>query len=281
MATNTSRVEGGYGGASGKKLMASGRFDGGPKEKYMRDTAVALQAMGEEVLIVTAGGGAKFGKQTMSCLYNMQIMVAFVTEDYGEKTDSAYCTYNEIEYCADHEKPVIPIKLYAGAWPPRPGGEGDAQNAFFFTPTLVYIDGVGKSAEELARDIATAATDSHDAVTKREAAVAIQAAQRGKQARQAMSAGVGYPAEWEARIGSLTARFPDKTREEIISAMHEVGGHGGKAAGILVGRPVPVEPRAGGGRGAAASTIAEGQPPLATPAAEEPAAKGRLNLFCC
>ena len=91
----------------------------------------------------------------------------------------------------------------------------------------------------------------------------------------------GYPAEWEARIGSLTARFPDKTREEIISAMHEVGGHGGKAAGILVGRPIPVEPRAGGGRGAAASTIAEGQPPLATPAAEEPAAKGRLNLFCC
>jgi hypothetical protein len=190
MATNTSGVEGGYGGASGKKLMASGRFDGGPKEKYMRDTAVALQAMGEEVLIVTAGGGAKFGKQTMSCLYNMQIMVAFVTEDYGEKTDSAYCTFNEIEYCADHQKPVIPIKLYAGAWPPRPGGEGDAQNAFFFTPTLVYIDGVGKSAEELARAIVAAATDSHDAVTKREAAVAIQAAQRGKQARQAMRAGV-------------------------------------------------------------------------------------------
>ena len=42
------------------------------------------------------------------------------------------------------------------------------------------------------------------------------------------------PAEWEARIGNLTARFPDKTREEIISAMHEAGGRGGVAAGILV-----------------------------------------------
>ena len=55
--------------------------------------------------------------------------------------------------------------------------------------------------------------------------------------RQQESEQFGYPAEWEARIGGLTARFPDKTREEIISAMHEVGGHGGKAAGILVGRP--------------------------------------------
>jgi hypothetical protein len=68
---------------------------------------------------------------------------------------------------------------------------------------------------------------------------------------------------WEARIGGLTARFPDKTREEIISAMHEVGGHGGKAAGILVGRPVPVEPGAGGGRGAAASTIGLSLTPIA------------------
>jgi hypothetical protein len=55
----------------------------------------------------------------MECLFNMQIMVAFATEDYGEMTESAYCTFQEIEYCADHQKPVIPIKLYDGAWPPQ------------------------------------------------------------------------------------------------------------------------------------------------------------------
>jgi hypothetical protein len=56
---------------SGKRIMASGRFDGGPNEQRMRDTAAALEAMGEEVLIVSAGGGVKFGRQvstTMACL---------------------------------------------------------------------------------------------------------------------------------------------------------------------------------------------------------------------
>jgi len=55
------------------------------------------------------------------------------------------------------------------------------------------------------------------------------------------------PAEWEQQISHLTARFQDNTRDEIISALHEAGGHGGAAAGILAGRPVP-NLRTDGGR---------------------------------
>eukprot|EP01050_Picozoa_sp_SAG11_P007160 SAG11_NODE_586_length_8341_cov_33.741204_8_plen_91_part_00 len=72
----------------------------------------------------------------------MDMMVAFAYEDYGEKTKSAYSSFAEIEYCISNNKPVIPVKLYEGDWPPQPGGPANAQNNFFFKPDLVYIDGV-------------------------------------------------------------------------------------------------------------------------------------------
>jgi hypothetical protein len=36
-------------------------------------------------------------------------------------------------------------------------------------------------------------------------------------------------------VGTLTARFPGETRQEIVSAMHEAGGHAGRAMSLEVG----------------------------------------------
>ena len=66
--------------------------------------------------------------------------MAFAFADYGEKTASKFCSYFEVQYCNNYDKPVIPLKLYKGAWPPAPPGDthGTAQNKFFFGPDKVY-----------------------------------------------------------------------------------------------------------------------------------------------
>ena len=78
--------------------MLSGRFDGGPKEAVIRGVAARLRALigDERVLIVNANAGDQFGPMTMECLDQMDVMVAFAFEDYGEKTQSIYCSYSEV-----------------------------------------------------------------------------------------------------------------------------------------------------------------------------------------
>jgi hypothetical protein len=110
--------------------------------------------MGYTVLLVSASGGEKFGPQTIDCLARMEMMVAFCFGDHGEKTNSAFCSFAEVEYYLNHMKDVmlLPLKLYAlgdfGAWPPTPthrddvyGGkpqnDGAKQNSFAFTGDMV------------------------------------------------------------------------------------------------------------------------------------------------
>ena len=62
-------------------VLLSGRFDGGPKEKALRDTVACLQGMGMLVHVVEAGVGQKFGQQTQVALYSMRAMVAFAYEN--------------------------------------------------------------------------------------------------------------------------------------------------------------------------------------------------------
>lgn len=120
--------------------MLSGRFDGGAKEKFLRDTGAHLKTLGVNVLIVSAGSGEQFGQQTASALAEMDIMIAFCFDDYGEKTKSKYCSFYEVKYVNDYSKPMIPLKLYDGAWPPAgggPGTDGFSQNRFVFTKDLI------------------------------------------------------------------------------------------------------------------------------------------------
>ena len=53
---------------SGKKLMLSGRFDGGEKERVLRAVGTRLEALGEKVLVVSASAGQSFGPMTMEYL---------------------------------------------------------------------------------------------------------------------------------------------------------------------------------------------------------------------
>ena len=71
---------------------------------------------------------------------DMDVMVAFAFEDYGQKTNSRFSTYFEVKYACENMKPIIPLKLYEGPWPPQPADdkEGCAQNRFAFNPSLVY-----------------------------------------------------------------------------------------------------------------------------------------------
>ena len=90
------------------------------------------------MLVVEANAGQKFGPMTMQCLTQMDVMVAFAFEDYGQKTASKFCSYYEVDYAHQNNVPIIPLKLYDGAWPPQPDPEGGAQNRFVFRRDLVY-----------------------------------------------------------------------------------------------------------------------------------------------
>ena len=74
--------------------MLSGRFDGGPKEAVIRGVAARLKALigDERVLLVEANAGEQFGPMTMQCLTQMDVMVAFAFDDYGQKTMSKFCS---------------------------------------------------------------------------------------------------------------------------------------------------------------------------------------------
>ena len=88
--------------------------------------------------------------------------MAFAFENYGEKTSSKFCSYFEVQYCSNYDKPIIPLKLYKGAWPPAPPGDthGTAQNMFFFGPDKVYQEFLGPFDSSTLDAIASFVRDS-------------------------------------------------------------------------------------------------------------------------
>ena len=137
--------------------MLSGRFDGhrdgagvyheGPKEAVLRGVGRRLKDRGAAVLVVEAGATEEFGKQTMACMRQMQLMVAFCFENYGQETASVYCSYYEVKYAHENKIPILPLKLYDGSWPPAPkradgtvDEAGATQNAFVFGPSKMYTE---------------------------------------------------------------------------------------------------------------------------------------------
>lgn len=106
------------------KVMLSGRFDGGLKEAVIYGVARELQELiGEEnVLFVKKEGQTNFDQQVQKALYQMDVMVALGSPDYGEKTPSSYCTFYELRYANENNKPILPLQLYSetqdAPWPP-------------------------------------------------------------------------------------------------------------------------------------------------------------------
>ena len=122
-----------------KHVLISARFDGGEKEQVARSLHKRLTEIGvNSFMVETTGAGDTFGKQTIDGLNRMCAMIAVCYDDYGEKKDSTYCSFYELEYAFVQKIIVVPIKL-CEEWPPAQCGEDGAhQNKLFFQPDLLF-----------------------------------------------------------------------------------------------------------------------------------------------
>lgn len=132
------------------KVMLSGRFSIDWQIKRFREVEEVLKDDYKdrlEVLCVPGNVGVNFGLDTMRNLVASEVLVAMCFENYGVRTGCRYCTYDELEYAHTKEKPIVPVKLYRGGWPPPallPDGtreeNGRIQNEFVFKTGLAYLD---------------------------------------------------------------------------------------------------------------------------------------------
>ena len=89
-------------------------------------------------------------------------MLAVCTSDYGEMTDSPFCTYYELQTAVEYKIDILPLQVEDEWQPNPPCGKGhldEDQSALgyidlVFTPSRVRLDCRGKSVEEIASRIA-------------------------------------------------------------------------------------------------------------------------------
>ena len=154
-------------GTNARFSMFSARFDGSEIEKKFRKVHKLLTQHKFESRMVSAGGAEDFGDYTIDYLGELKdrngVMIAVCTPHYGEKTSSPYSSYAELRFALDEGITVLPLKV-ADIYPPEPpGGSGhpfDPKNTakslcqMVFRLSVVYLDCVNKSAEEIAVMIA-------------------------------------------------------------------------------------------------------------------------------
>ncbi|CAE7232223.1 unnamed protein product [Symbiodinium natans] len=155
-------------GAGARLAMFSARFDGGKVEQLIRQVHSILLAHNYEVLMVKAGAGDDFGKDTMTYLGKLLvqkgILLAVCTENYAEVTSSKYSSFEELKLAYDRNLDVIPLKV-TQAYPPRPphgpqhpfDKEGQAIGllAMAMPTSKVYLDCLTKTGDLLSpHDIA-------------------------------------------------------------------------------------------------------------------------------
>ena len=135
-------------------LFMSARFNKPERMTYLRSVKEALMRRSVPVYMVDVGPGESFAMPTMKGLFRTKMMAAFCTEDYGEETGARYETFHELRYAWEKNLRIVPVKLCT-EYPPMPHGEaGKMQNDFVLSTTLLYIDGLRKSAEEVAEELA-------------------------------------------------------------------------------------------------------------------------------
>ena len=137
----------------GKWMLLSARFDTPERMPYLRKIKQALEEKGVPTCLVDLMGGETFGMETMKALYHARAMAAFCSENYGALTGARYETFHELRYAWEHQITIMPVKL-CNDYPPRPPDEaGRIQNAFVLSKSLIYIDGMGLSEEEVANEL--------------------------------------------------------------------------------------------------------------------------------
>ncbi len=137
-------------------IFISARFDGAEKERKARELHQALRSdeIGlKNVNMVDASAGEDFSIMTLTGLYNMETMIAFSFEDYGQKTTNMSCSFYELRFAHNEGKNILPIKL-CEEWPPKPhdhdgGMVSMAQNRMVFHPGLLYLDWSSKQWDAL------------------------------------------------------------------------------------------------------------------------------------
>lgn len=148
------------------KYMISGRFNTRENMQNCMALKQELEDLGfAHILLVHAESGDQFGPLTTRYLYECDAMIGMLTEDYAEKTKSAYCSYYELKHYVENRYgcgssqilKFFPIKL-CSTWPPKSKGEDGAQlSSLAFTQDMVYtIDMYGQAfdAKLVARAIA-------------------------------------------------------------------------------------------------------------------------------
>ena len=90
------------------------------------------------------------------------VMLAVCTSDYGEMTDSPFCTYYQLKLAQEYNVDVLPLQM-EDYWQPRPPcGEGHLDHTesalnyvdAVFIPSIVRIDCRKKPVEDIASEIA-------------------------------------------------------------------------------------------------------------------------------
>ncbi|CAE7257913.1 unnamed protein product [Symbiodinium sp. CCMP2592] len=154
-------------GSSSRLAMISARFDGGPVEKLMRRMQRILDARNYHVLIVEAGAGDDFGDATLEYLYQIKrengVILAVCTWNYAEMTASQYSSHKELQFALENSIEVIPLRV-EDTYPPKPPfgdhhphdqhGLGQALVQMKIPPTLVFLECRGRTALQIASDIA-------------------------------------------------------------------------------------------------------------------------------
>eukprot|EP00286_Rhodomonas_abbreviata_P027634 CAMPEP_0181294948 /NCGR_PEP_ID=MMETSP1101-20121128/3879_1 /TAXON_ID=46948 /ORGANISM="Rhodomonas abbreviata, Strain Caron Lab Isolate" /LENGTH=265 /DNA_ID=CAMNT_0023399653 /DNA_START=102 /DNA_END=895 /DNA_ORIENTATION=+ len=140
-----------------KHVMMSARFLGDADEGKARALFRNLRD-GEKinVYMVEADAGEEFGQATADGLGNMEVMIAFITSNYGEKTGSRFCSFYEVKWCYEYDIPVVPIQV-CPEWPPgRSGGPGTNMIKLLLTPSVIRLNWSNKEwdAAACAKEVA-------------------------------------------------------------------------------------------------------------------------------
>eukprot|EP00434_Breviolum_minutum_P030483 symbB.v1.2.026955.t2/scaffold2731.1/size72017/3 len=155
-------------GNGARLAMFSARFNARNKETETKFRAVhkLLVENQYEVLMVEAGEGESFGDLTAQYLGRLKrengIMLAVCTSDYGEMTDSPFCTYYELKSAVEYKIDVLPLQVEDEWQPKPPSGKGHLDEHhkalgfidLVFSPSRVRLDCRDKPVVEIASKIA-------------------------------------------------------------------------------------------------------------------------------
>lgn len=129
----------------------------------MKAVKERLEELGEKAFMVDAKPGQSFAEQTLEGLGHARALVAFCTEDYGQKTGVGYETFVELQYAYENQLPIVPLKLSEVYPPEPPEPHGRLQNKLVFKRGLVYIEDQYMEAPKMvARKIASSLTQGQE-----------------------------------------------------------------------------------------------------------------------